>query len=180
MLMHSSDKRVLIEVVRGDIAEQDTTAIVNAANNHFWMGSGVAGAIKRKGGQVIEDEAIALGPIDVGQAVCTSGGSLTARYVIHAAVMGQDLQTDATKIRWATRNSLQIAEKRSTPSLSFPALGTGVGGFPVDECARIMVDEVRSHLKAATHLKLVRFVVFDEESLRVFRHEIARHARADR
>src|SRR5438034_300159 len=91
-----------IEVVRGDIAEQDTEAIVNAANNHLWMGAGVAGAIKRRGGIEIEQEAIALGPVDVGQAVITTGGALRAKHVIHAAAMGQDLRPDAGSIRTAT------------------------------------------------------------------------------
>src|SRR5512135_2970091 len=101
------DKKIL-EVIKGDITAQETDAIVNAANNHLWMGGGVAGAIKRNGGEVIEEEAVAKGPIDVGKVILTSAGSLKAKYVLHAAVMGQDLHTDAVKIQAATRNTLAL------------------------------------------------------------------------
>src|ERR671935_1667389 len=96
-----------LEVLQGDLTECAVDAIVNAANNHLWMGAGVAGAIKRKGGQVIEAEAVRQGPIPVGEAVVTGGGSLKARYVIHAAAMGQERTTDASLIRQATANSLK-------------------------------------------------------------------------
>jgi O-acetyl-ADP-ribose deacetylase len=96
----------LLEVIHGDITECSVDAVVNAANNYLWMGAGVAGAIKRKGGQVIEDEAVRQGPIPVGEAIVTSAGALKARYVIHAAAMGQDLVTNAEMIRQATINSL--------------------------------------------------------------------------
>ena len=158
-----------IEVVQGDITEQDVDAIVNAANNHLWMGSGVAGAIARRGGRGIEDEAIRQGPIHVGEAVLTSGGALLARYVIHAAAMGQDLQTDGEKIRAATAAALDLARARGCKSLAVPALGTGVGGFPARECARIMLDAVRSASAAAEAVPLVRFVLFDAETAQVFR-----------
>src|SRR3990170_7908766 len=101
---------VKIEVLRGDITKLELDALVNAANNRLWMGGGVAGALKRAGGPEIEAEAIKKGPIPIGEAVVTGAGKLKAKYVIHAAVMGQDLQTDATKIRQATVNSLKRAE----------------------------------------------------------------------
>jgi len=107
------------------------------------MGSGVAGALKRVGGNEIEAEALNRGPVSTGEAVVTGAGKLKARYVIHAAVMGQDLQTDAAKIRQATKNSLLRADELGIKSLAFPALSTGVGGFPIAECARIMINEVR-------------------------------------
>ena len=132
-----------IEILRGGIAAQRVDATVNAANNHLWMGGGVAGALKRAGGAEIEAEAMARGPVAVGEAVVTGAGRLEADYVIHAAVMGQDLLTDAAKIRLATRSSLERAVEIGAGSVAFPALGTGVGGFPVAECARIMVGEVR-------------------------------------
>src|SRR5215470_3650661 len=94
-----------LETERGDISRAKVDAVVNAANNHLWMGAGVAGALKRTGGIEIEREAVAKGPIDIGEAVVTKGGALSAKYVIHAAVMGQDLQTDRSKISNATRNS---------------------------------------------------------------------------
>src|SRR5437660_5250612 len=95
-----------LETERGDISQAKVDAVVNAANNHLWMGTGVAGALKRAGGSEIEREAVAKGPIEIGEVVVTSGGELPAKYVIHAAVMGQDLTTDRSKISRATRNSL--------------------------------------------------------------------------
>ena len=123
-----------MDLVQGDICERPVGAIVNAANNHLWMGGGVAGAIKRRGGVEIEREAMAQGPIPVGRAVATGAGALAARYVIHAAVMGQDLRTDAALIREATRAALLVAEGLGVQSIAFPALGTGVGGFPLEAC----------------------------------------------
>ena len=100
-----------IVIAKGDIARQACDAVVNAANNHLWMGSGVAGALKKAGGPSVEREAMALGPIEVGRAVTTSAGKLPARWVIHAAVMGQDLETDADKVRRATTSALEEAER---------------------------------------------------------------------
>src|SRR5262245_53515929 len=104
MVIAIADAR--IEAVRGDISQAEVDAVVNAANNHLWMGAGVAGALKRAGGIEIEREAVSKGPIEIGEAAVTTGGGLRARYVIHAAVMGQDLQTDRSKISTATRNAL--------------------------------------------------------------------------
>ncbi len=155
-----------ISLIRGDIAAQDTDAVVNAANNALWMGAGVAGAIKRAGGQEIEREAVAKGPIPIGEAAVTGAGRLKARYVIHAAVMGQDLRTDADKIRSATENSLRRADELGLKSIAFPALGTGVGGFPLDECARVMLEVVRRHTGGS--LEQVLFVLYDEAAYRAF------------
>lgn len=157
-----------VECVEGDITAQDTDAIVNAANDHLWMGGGVAGAIKRAGGPVIEDEAVRQGPIPVGEAIVTSGGRLRARYVIHAAGMGQDLRTNAEHIRNATRNSLLRAKEKGMKSVSFPSIGTGVGGFPLDECANLMIGEAIEHLKGETSVELVRFVLWGKEACDVF------------
>lgn len=171
-----------IEIVDDDIAAQTTDAIVNAANNAFWMGSGVAGAIKSRGGKSIEDEAMAQGPVEPGECVLTSAGRLKAKHVIHAAVMGQDLETSAMLIETATRNALRLAESRGLASIALPAFGTGVGGFPVVECAGIMIDAVQMHAtvvrerSAATgSLRLVRFVLFGHASYEAFdrvAHEI--------
>ena len=161
-----------IEVLQGDITEQETGAIVNAANNHLWMGGGVAGAIKRKGGEEIEREAVAQGPVAVGAAVLTGPGKLKAQHVIHAAVMGQDLHTDAGKILSATRSSLQLAETKQISSISFPAIGTGVGGFSIFHCAKIMLSEAVGFLTQSTHLKHVRFVLFDKETFDAFEEEL--------
>ncbi len=162
----------IIEVVEGDITESETDAIVNAANNHFWMGGGVAGAIKRRGGSEIESEAMANGAKPVGGAVLTKAGSLKARFVIHAAVMGQDLQTDADKIRRATRSSLELAENSGIPSISFPALGTGVGGFPFSDAATIMVHEAKEFLSTSKSVKYISFVLFDKDGYDAFAKEL--------
>jgi O-acetyl-ADP-ribose deacetylase (regulator of RNase III) len=157
-----------IEILDGDISAQQTTAIVNAANNHFWMGSGVAGAIKARGGDAIEREAMAQGPVEPGECVVTTGGRLQARYVIHAAVMGQELDTSAALIGRATRNALKLADTHQIDAIAFPALGTGVGGFPLDECARLMIEAVRAHAATPTSLRLVRFVLFGQPAYRAF------------
>ncbi len=161
-----------IEVYKGDIARLELDALVNAANNRLWMGGGVAGALKRAGGKEIEDEAITKGPIPVGEAIVTGAGKLKAKYIIHAAVMAQDLKTDAEKIRQATKNSLLRADELSIKSIAFSALGTGVGGFPLDECARIMISEVRQHLTRETGLKRVVFALYDEPAYQTFKQEL--------
>jgi O-acetyl-ADP-ribose deacetylase (regulator of RNase III) len=156
-----------IEIADGDLAFEQTDGVVNAANNAFWMGSGVAGALKARGGQSIEAEAMAQGPVEPGECVITSGGHLAARYVIHAAVMGQDLHTSAAIIETATRNSLALAETNHLTSIAFPAFGTGVGGFPMDRCARRMIAAIRAHGSRAGSLRLVRLVLFGLPAYRV-------------
>ena len=157
-----------IDIVDDDIAAQTTDAIVNAANNAFWMGSGVAGAIKSRGGKSIEDEAMAQGPVEPGECVLTAGGRLPAKHVIHAAVMGQDLVTSAALIETATRNALRLADSRGLKSIAVPAFGTGVGGFPVVECARVMINAVMEHAPVAQSLRLVRFVLFGQTTSGAF------------
>ncbi len=156
-----------LEVVEGDITALDVDAIANAANDRLWMGAGVAGAIKRAGGEEIEREAVAKGPIPVGEAVATSGGRLKARHVVHGAVMGQDLHTDADLVARTTRRSLEVADELGALSLALPAFGTGVGGFPLEECARIMVAEARAYEPRS--LRRVVFAVFGPEAARAFR-----------
>ena len=167
-----------IECVEGDISVQDTDAVVNAANSALWMGSGVAGAIKRRGGAEIEREAVAKGPISPGEAVATGAGSLTAKFVIHAAGMGPDLRTDATLIRESTRNALLRAHECDCRSIAFPSIGTGVGGFPLRECAEIMVGEASAFLRGESSVELVRFVLFDQTAFRAFADEL--HTRGER
>jgi O-acetyl-ADP-ribose deacetylase (regulator of RNase III) len=163
-------KKIILS--RGDITESDADAIVNAANNHLWMGAGVAGAIKRKGGQAIEDEAVSKGPIPVGEAIATEAGDLRCRKVIHAAAMGQDLITDEEKIRSATRNALLRAKELRLRSIDFPALGTGVGGFPVDMAAAAMVGETKRFLAGSDSVAVVRFVLFDSETYDAYMNEL--------
>jgi len=165
-----------VEVAQGDIIACAVDAIVNAANNHQWMGAGVAGAIKRQGSQVIEDEAVRQGSIAVGEAVVTSAGSLKARYVIHAAVMGQDLVTKSDLIRQATMQSLKWATDLGLSSVALPALGTGVGGFPVVDAARVMINAPCLLLCSTTQtsLKHVQFVSFTAVALQAFKKALAR------
>lgn len=158
----------IINILQGDITEVKADAIVNAANNRLWMGGGVAGAIKRKGGKSIEDEAMRLGPIPIGEAVATSAGTLNARYVIHAAGMGTDLRTDEEKIRDATLNSLKRADELGIESIAFPSIGTGVGGFSMEKAADIMLRTAITHIKGKTSLKNVTFVLYGKEAYETF------------
>jgi O-acetyl-ADP-ribose deacetylase (regulator of RNase III) len=158
---------VELEVIEGDIAAMDVDAIANAANDRLWMGAGVAGAIKRAGGEEIEDEAVALGPIAIGEAVATGAGRLKARHVIHGAVMGQDLATNPDLVARTTRRCLEVADELGARSVALPAFGTGVGGFPIDECARVMVTEARRFDPKS--VERVVFAVFGAQADRAFR-----------
>jgi O-acetyl-ADP-ribose deacetylase len=160
-----------LEVVEGNIATLEVDAIANAANDRLWMGAGVAGAIKGAGGEEIEREAVAKGPIEIGDAVATGAGSLPAKHVIHGAVMGQDLRTDAELVRKTTRRTLEMAEELGARSVALPAFGTGVGGFPLKECAAIMVDVARSHEPGS--LERVVFAVYGDEAEDAFRSALA-------
>jgi O-acetyl-ADP-ribose deacetylase len=155
-----------LEVVEGDITALDVDAIANAANDRLWMGAGVAGAIKRTGGAEIEHEAVGKGPIEVGDAIATSAGALKAKHVIHGAVMGQDLRTSPELVARTTRRVLEVADELGVRSVALPAFGTGVGGFPLDECARLMVSEARRYEPAS--LERVVFAVFGSDAARAF------------
>jgi O-acetyl-ADP-ribose deacetylase (regulator of RNase III) len=155
-----------LEIVDGDITALDVDAIANAANNALWMGAGVAGAIKRAGGEEIEREAVAKGPIEVGDAVVTGAGRLSARWVVHGAVMGQDLRTNADLVRRTTRRCLEAADELGARSLALPAFGTGVGRFPLPECAEIMVSEAAAFEPHS--LERVVFAVFGSEARQAF------------
>ncbi|HTP43605.1 MAG TPA: macro domain-containing protein [Candidatus Acidoferrum sp.] len=157
-----------IQIVRGDLTEMATDAIVNAANNDLQLGGGVAGAIRRKGGPEIQRECDAIGTIPVGGAAITSGGNLKARYVIHAASMELGGRTDALTLRSSTAHSLRIAAQKQLKTIAFPAVGTGIAGFPMRECAEIMLREVVKHFEAPTSLEKVSFVLFDKEALQTF------------
>ena len=167
-----------IRIVKGDITSLPCEAIVNAANDHLWMGGGVAGAIKRRGGGEIEREAVRQGPIPIGDAVATRAGRLPARYVIHAVTMGQDLVSAESHIRAATRSALQVAERLGLRSVAFPALGTGVGGFPLDRAAAAMLEETAGHLSRAGRPGEVVFALFDDAAYQVFGRTLERVAAA--
>jgi O-acetyl-ADP-ribose deacetylase len=158
-----------IEVQKGDISVMEVDAVVNAANTTLAMGTGVAGALKKRGGVVIEEEAMLQGPVEVGEAVMTTAGNLKATHVIHAAVMGTDLKTDPAAIGTATQAVLALAVKHKLTSLALPALGTGVGHVPPQQSADAMLAAVSAHLKAgATTLKRVIFVLYQDEAHRTF------------
>ena len=161
-----------LEVRDGDIAAVEADAIANAANDRLWMGAGVAGALKRAGGDEVEREAMALGPIPVGTAVATTAGRLQARYVIHGAVMGQDLTTNPELVCATTRSCLELADELGCESLALPAFGTGVGGFPVEECAELMVGEARSY--EGTSLARVIFAVFGAHAAAAFEEAVSK------
>ena len=173
--MNTSVGRTRLEIAVGDIALLDVEAIANAANNELWMGAGVAGAIKRAGGAEIEQEAMRQGPIAVGDAVSTGGGKLTAKWVIHAAVMGHDLRTDANFIAKATTRTLEVADHLSARSLALPAFGSGVGGFPIYACASIMVGQVRAYLagQRRSRLRKVVFCAFDDVGAAAFKNALS-------
>jgi O-acetyl-ADP-ribose deacetylase len=160
-----------LDVREGDIAQVEADAIANAANDRLWMGAGVAGALKRAGGDEIEREAMAIGGIPLGTAVATTAGRLGARWVIHGAVMGQDLRTDADLIRRTTRSCLEVADGLGARSLALPAFGTGVGGFSLADCARIMIEEAR--IFPAQTLERVSFAVLGGEAYDAFSSELS-------
>ena len=157
-------KGVTVEVKRGDITEEDEDAIVNPANSLMIMGGGVAGAIKRKGGKVIEDEARSRAPVPVGKAIATTAGSLKARYVIHSPTMEYPaMATTVDKVRAATRAALELASQMGLRSIAFPGMGTGVGGLGYSEAARAMVGEIKSFIDSGrSSLTKIVLVAFDE------------------
>jgi O-acetyl-ADP-ribose deacetylase len=168
--MSVRDKIVLLQ---DDLTEMDVDAIVNAANNDLQLGGGVAGAIRRKGGDSIQRECDAIGSIPVGGAAITGGGKLRARHVIHAASMQLGGATTARALRSSTAHALQIATEQGLRTIAFPAVGTGIAGFPIPECARIMLREVAEHLKKPTSLEKVYFVLFDAQALAEFEKALA-------
>jgi O-acetyl-ADP-ribose deacetylase (regulator of RNase III) len=159
----------VIRLVKGDITDLDVDAIVNAANSELKMGGGVAGAILRRGGWTVQDECDRIGRCPVGGAVITTGGKLKARYVIHAVgpIFGEGNEDE--KLANATLNSLRIADKHSLRSIAFPAISTGIFGFPRDRCARIMLPATITYLQNnKTTLKLVIFCLYDTDTYGVF------------
>jgi O-acetyl-ADP-ribose deacetylase (regulator of RNase III) len=158
----------VIEVLEGDITELEVDAIANAANTELRHGGGVAGAIVRAGGSEIQEESERVAPIELGDAVATGAGSLPARWVIHAATMRLGGPTSAEAIADATAATLRVADELGAESVGLVAFGTGVGGFPVDEAARIEVERVREHLGTGTSVERIVFCVFGDESRRAF------------
>lgn len=158
--------RVLVQ--EGDLCDAAVDAIVNAANTQLVLGAGLAGAIRERGGPAIQAECDAHGPVPLGGAALTTAGELPARCVIHAAGMEPGGSVSEESLRDCTRRSLELAREHGLRSIALPAIGTGVGGFPLQRCAEIMLAEVQAHLAGETPLEEVRFVLFGEPAYRVF------------
>lgn len=179
-----------IEVRHGDIADQpDLDAVVNAANTELWMGSGVAGALRARGGQQVEEEAVAQAPIALGDAVITSAGGLPNRHVIHAAVIGyraEDARVPKTAgtssspeiIASCVRRALELAEENSVRSIGFPALATGVGGFPIADAATAMVGAARDYERRRPETKIERvvFILLGDKAARLYAEAVGEGA----
>ena len=165
-----------LELIQGDITEQAVDAIVNAANSQLILGGGVAGAIRRKGGLAVQDECNLSAPIEVGQAVLTTGGNLKAKYVIHVVGPRMGEGDEDRKLKQATLNTLKLADEYSFSSLAFCAVSTGIFGFPKERCARIMLENTIEHLVSDTHLKKVVFCLYNRDAYDIFANELPRHA----
>lgn len=157
-----------IRLYEGDLTDQEVDAIVNAANSALLLGAGVAGAIASRGGPTIAQECAAIGAIEVGEAALTGGGNLPAGAVIHAAGMAPGGQADEHSVRAAVRASLELAAREGFRSVAFPAIGAGIGGFSLQRCAEISLEEARRFAERETSLEEIRFVLYGEPAYRVF------------
>jgi O-acetyl-ADP-ribose deacetylase (regulator of RNase III) len=162
-----------IEVLEADITTLAVDAIANAANTELMHGGGVAGAIRRAGGETVERESREAAPIGLGEAVATGAGDMPARWVIHAATMHLGGGTSAEIVRECTASTLRVGDELGAGSLALVAFGTGVAGFPLDDAARIEVEEVRRHLDAGSVLERVVFAVHGAEAAGAFEHALA-------
>lgn len=153
-----------VVIITGDLVQQEVDAIVNAANNDLQLGGGVAGAIRRAGGPSIQDECDAHGPVQVGYAAITGAGRLRARYVIHAASMSLGGRTTRASLRSSMDDVFRLARMHEVRSLAVPAVGTGIAGFPIDECARVMAESLKAALSGGWQASEVRFVLFGEDA----------------
>lgn len=163
-----------LELLEGDITEMTTDAIVNAANSYLKHGGGVAGAIVRKGGRIIQEESDKIGYCPVGQAVITGAGNLKAKHVIHTVGPRMGEGDEDEKLKNATLNSLKLADREGIEGLSFPAISAGIFGFPIDRCAKIMLETTIEYLRGNTGLKRVVFCLFGQDSSMVFQKELER------
>jgi O-acetyl-ADP-ribose deacetylase (regulator of RNase III) len=157
-----------IVIVSGDIVEQEVDAIVNAANNDLMLGAGVAGAIRRAGGPSIQDECDAHGPVRVGEAAITGAGNLRARFVLHAASMSLGGRTTRESLRSSMDDVFRLARDHGVRTMAVPAVGTGIAGFPIDECARVMAESLRAALDLGWQATEIRFVLLNEDTKRPF------------
>lgn len=162
-----------IELWNGDICDLEVDAIVNPANLSLWMSTGVSGAIKRRGGDAIEFAAVRQAPVPLGASIVTPAGELAARAVIHAVSLDRDRRTSGDVIEAATRSAMARAREIGARSVAFPALGTGVGGFPLEESARITVETVREELQHSPDIEHVTFALRGAAAYEAFQAAIA-------
>jgi len=165
-------KNSKIKLVQGDITELEMDAIVNAANAQLIMGGGVAGAIRRKGGSQIQEECNKIGGTFVGGAVITMGGNLKAKHVIHAVGPRMGEGNEDEKLRNATLNSLKLMDKHNLKTIAFPAISTGIFGYPIDRCAKIMTSTAKTYLNGQTQIEEVNFCLYSESDFQVFEKEL--------
>ena len=161
-----------IELLQGNITEQNTDVIVNAANAALQMDGGVARAIRKRGGPIIQEECNMILGTPVGGAVITTGGKLVAKYVIHAVGPIHGVHHENEKLKDATLNSLKLADKNHLKSITFPAISTGIFGFPKDRCAKIMLSTAIAYLEGPTGLEQVVFCLYDNETLKIFEYTL--------
>ncbi|MFX0188556.1 MAG: macro domain-containing protein [Candidatus Hodarchaeota archaeon] len=165
-------KNSKIRLDQGDITELDTDVIVNAANAQLIMGGGVAGAIRRKGGPSIQEECNKIGGIFVGGAVITTGGNLKAKHVIHAVGPRMGEGSEDEKLKNATLNSLKLMDEYKLKTIAFPAISTGIFGYPIDRCAKMMISTVKEYLKRDTQIEEVIFCLYTSSDFDVFEKEL--------
>ncbi len=168
----------VLRLVKGDITERDVDAIVNAANSYLKHGGGVAGAIVRKGGEVIQEESDRIGFVPVGSAAITTAGRLPCKAVIHAVGPRMGEGDEDSKLKNAVLSSLRLASSKGFKSISLPAISSGIFGFPKDRCARILVGESKGYLEENpdSPLEVVEFCIYDDETLVHFKKEFDRLA----
>ncbi|MBM4139942.1 MAG: macro domain-containing protein [Nitrospira sp.] len=165
--------RKTLQLVQGDITERDVDAIVNAANSYLQHGGGVAGAIVRKGGQIIQEESNKIGFVPVGNAAITGAGKLPCKYVIHAVGPRMGEGDENNKLKNAVLNSLRLSSEKGLMSISLPAISSGIFGFPKDRCAEILVREALNYIKEnpKSSLELIEFCVYDDLTMEYFKKE---------
>jgi len=166
-------KNSKIVLKQGDITDLSIDVIVNAANAQLILGAGVAGAISRKGGPSIQEECNKIGGTFVGGAVITKGGNLKAKYVIHAVGPRMGEGNEDQKLENATLNSLKLMDKHKLKTIAFPAISTGIFGYPIDRCARIMISITKAYLEGDTQIKEVIFCLYTKSDFEVFESELS-------
>lgn len=172
MQLHINQAR--LEIVEGDITQQDTEAIVNAANEQLRVGGGVDGAINRAGGPRIQEEARQIGYCPTGQALLTTGGNLKAKYVIHTVgpIYKNGLSGEPELLASCYRESLKLASARDIKSLAFPSISTGIYGYPLADAARIALGTVKTYLQDHPEIELVRFALFGRQAFEAYAAEL--------